>query len=61
MLKLEYQKKLNGNVDKSELMDFGKKLWPETRVFAILKPSKPDGDPKNYRTMSLIFVDYKYI
>jgi hypothetical protein len=35
------------------------KLWRESKVIAILKPGKPDNDPKSYRPISLLSVVYK--
>lgn len=35
------------------------KLWRETKVIAILKPGKPENDPKSYRPISLLLVVYK--
>ena len=35
------------------------KQWREAKVVAILKPGKPDDDPKSYRPISLLSVVYK--
>lgn len=35
------------------------KLWWETKVTAILKPGKPENDPKNYRLISQLSMVYK--
>jgi hypothetical protein len=35
------------------------KQWREAKVIAILKPGKPDDDPKSYRPISLLSVVYK--
>jgi len=35
------------------------KQWREAKVIAILKPGKPDDDPKSYRPISLLSAVYK--
>ena len=37
------------------------KIWRRALVVAILKPTKPVGDPKSYRPISLLCVPYKIL
>ena len=37
------------------------KIWRRVLVVAIPKPTKPVGDPKSYRLISLLFVPYKIL
>ena len=37
------------------------KIWRRALVVAIPKPAKPVGDPKSYRTISLLCVPYKIL
>ena len=37
------------------------KIWREALVVAIPKPTKPVGDPKSYRPISLLYVPYKIL
>jgi len=36
------------------------KQWHEAKVVAILKPGKPDDDPKSYRLILILNVVYKF-
>ena len=37
------------------------KIWRRALVIAILKPTKPVGDPRSYRSISLLWVPYKIL
>ncbi|KAJ8410042.1 hypothetical protein AAFF_G00210830 [Aldrovandia affinis] len=37
------------------------KIWRRALVVAILKPNKPEGDPKSYRPISLLCIPFKIL
>ena len=37
------------------------KIWRRAKVIALHKPNKPNGDPKGYRPISLLWVPYKLL
>ena len=45
----------------AKILDHLPKIWRRALVVVIPKPTKPMGDPKSYRPISLLYVPYKIL